>query len=148
MSDLVILVKRPVTELPNGKIGSWGVKWWGKGAYVAEEKEVTELRAERFIVRANDLIYNDMWARHGSLVIVPPAVDGYFEYAHCPAWEIDLTQVYPRIFRGAFVHLGFGRLAKKMHKVVLGVMQFLKRHSKKSLCQYQLWTSKNGKLPN
>jgi len=102
MGDLVTLVKRPATEFPDGKIRSLGVKWWGKGAHVAEEKEVTELRADRFIVRENDLIYNDMWARHGSVAIVPTEFDGYFASAHFPTWEINQELVFPPYFSWCF----------------------------------------------
>jgi len=95
MSDIATLVKRPKDLTSEISVRSIGVKWYGKGAYVAEEKPVSELNAARFEVRANDLIYNDMWARNGSVAIVPPELDKLSASAHFPTWELDLTRVFP-----------------------------------------------------
>jgi type I restriction enzyme S subunit len=102
MQDVTILVKRKIEKISQPRISSLGVKWWGKGAYVAEEKNTSELRAERFVVKENDVIYNDMWARHGSVAIVPKQLDGYFASAHFPTWELDLKLVYPPFFSWCF----------------------------------------------
>jgi hypothetical protein len=52
------------------------------------------LQADRFLVRAGDLIYNDMWARHGSVAVVPAELDGCVASAHFPTWEIDEKRAY------------------------------------------------------
>lgn len=94
------LVKRPAELF--GDVESIGVKWWGKGAYIAEVKPASKFRAARFEVKANDLIYNDMWARHGSVAIVPPELDGCVASAHFPTWEIDLDRFYPPFLQWCF----------------------------------------------
>ena len=94
------LVKRPVELV--GEVKSVGVKLWGKGAYVAEIKPASKFRAARFEVKINDLIYNDMWARHGSVAIVPPELDGCVGSAHFPTWEIDLDLFYPQFLQWCF----------------------------------------------
>lgn len=95
LGEICNLVKRPA-EISVGQIvRSIGVKWWGKGAKVAEEKPDTELRAARFVVKENDLVYNDMWARHGSLAIVSKELDGCLASAHFPTWERELGRVFP-----------------------------------------------------
>lgn len=101
MGDLATLVKRPVENL-SGIVRSLGVKWWGKGCHVAEEKPAEELRAARFAVQSDDLIYNDMWARHGSVAIVPTYLSDCVASAHFPTWELDLARVYPPYFSWCF----------------------------------------------
>lgn len=102
MGDVAALVKRPKDMSGEVYVESLGVKWYGKGAYIAEEKPATNLRAERFAVRENDLVYNDMWARNGSVAIIPPELDGYVVSAHFPTWELDLTRVHPPFFGWCF----------------------------------------------
>lgn len=100
--DIATLVKRPAEVAPGQIVRSIGVKWWGKGVYIAEEKPDTELRAARFVVRHNDLVYNDMWARHGSVGIVPKEFDGAFASAHFPTWELDQSRVLPAFLSFCF----------------------------------------------
>jgi type I restriction enzyme, S subunit len=102
MGDVTNLVKRRVDEIKTSTVKSLGVKWWGKGAYVAEEKNVSELRADRFEVKSQDVIYNDMWARHGSVAIVPDTLDGHLASAHFPTWELDQSRIYPPFFTWCF----------------------------------------------
>lgn len=95
LGDIAVLVKRPAVITAGEVVRSIGVKWWGKGVYIAEEKPDTELRAARFVVSENDLVYNDMWARHGSVGIVPKQLDGCCASAHFPTWQLDLGRVVP-----------------------------------------------------
>jgi type I restriction enzyme M protein len=94
IGDFATLVKRRWTPIDGESVKSLGVKWWGKGAYVSETKAVEELQAERFLVNAGDLIYNDMWARHGSVAIVPEGLGGCVASAHFPTWELDQDRIY------------------------------------------------------
>ena len=87
------LVKRPTES--SGVIRSVGVKWYGAGVHVVEEKTVFEFRAARFDIYKDDLIYNDMWARKGSVAIVPEKFDGCVASAHFPTWELDKSTIYP-----------------------------------------------------
>ena len=102
MGEIATLVKRPAQTDGDFVVRSLGVKLWGKGVHVAEEKAASELRADRFVVCGNDLIYNDMWARHGSVAIVPPGLEGCVASAHFPTWELDLDKVYPPFFAWCF----------------------------------------------
>jgi type I restriction enzyme M protein len=96
------LVKRPAVIEPGSVVKSLGVKWWGKGACIAEIKLAEQLQADRFLVRGNDLIYNDMWARHGSVAIVPVELDGSYASAHFPTWELNQEVVYPPFLAWCF----------------------------------------------
>lgn len=94
IGEFAELVKRSWLPEPGTTVKGLGVKWWGKGAYVAETKPVESLQADRFLVCGGDLIYNDMWARHGSVAIVPDELDGCVASAHFPTWELDADRVY------------------------------------------------------
>ena len=96
------LVKRPWTPEPGTSVRSLGVKLWGKGVHVAEVKAAERLQAARYLVKANDLIYNEMWARRGSVGIVPDDLDGCVASAHFPTWELDLDAAYPRYLTWCF----------------------------------------------
>jgi type I restriction enzyme M protein len=95
IGDIAELIKRPAEILSGEIVRSIGVKWWGKGVQIAEEKPADDLRAARFFVRHNDLVYNDMWARHGSVGIVPKELCGSVASAHFPTWELDQSRVVP-----------------------------------------------------
>jgi type I restriction enzyme M protein len=96
------LIKRPWVAEPGVEVRSLGVKWWGKGAYVAEVKQSEELQADRFLVCKHDLIYNDMWARHGSVAVVPTELDQCVASAHFPTWELDHSVVCPAYLSWCF----------------------------------------------
>jgi type I restriction enzyme M protein len=95
LGDIAELIKRPWYPTPGDMINSLGVRWWGKGAYIAETKAAEELQADRYEVRPGDLIYNDMWARHGSVAIVDGELSNCVASAHFPTWTLDLSKVYP-----------------------------------------------------
>jgi type I restriction enzyme M protein len=94
IGDFADLVKRAWVPEPGTTVKSLGVKWWGKGAYVAETKPAENLQADRFLVQGGDLIYNDMWARHGSVAVVPSDLGGCVASAHFPTWLLDVNQVF------------------------------------------------------
>jgi len=114
MKDVTTLVKRKVEINPLGRVKSLGIKLWGKGAYIAEEKDASELRADRFLVKVNDVVYNDMWARSGSVAIVPQELDGFFVSAHFPTWELNLNIVYPPFFTWCFRAPWFWKVCEEM----------------------------------
>ena len=95
MGDIAELVKRPWSPTPGTTVNSLGVRWWGKGAYIAESKLAEELQAARFEVLPGDLIYNDMWARHGSVAMVGDGLTNCVASAHFPTWVIDTSKVFP-----------------------------------------------------
>jgi type I restriction enzyme S subunit len=87
---------RRQVELHHGiAYGSIGVKWYGNGVYVHETKDGQAFEAARFEVRSGNLVYNDMWARMGSVAIVPSALDGAVASPHFPVYELDSEKVVP-----------------------------------------------------
>jgi len=74
---------------------SVGVRWYGEGVHVHETREGHTFEAARFEICENDIIYNDMWARKGSVAVVPGCLSGCVASSHFPTFEIDRAKVLP-----------------------------------------------------
>jgi type I restriction enzyme S subunit len=98
-AELLTRVDREVRLIPESSYRSVGVKWYGQGVYVFEEKLGSAFQAARFEIRSGDVVYNDMWARRGSAAIVPKELDGCVCSAHFPTFEIRTEKILP-----AFLH--------------------------------------------
>ncbi len=94
--DFAKEVSRPVSLHPGIGYRSVGVKWYGEGVHVHETRDGINFNAERFEIRADDLIYNDMWARQGSVAIVPSDLSGAVASSHFPTFELNRDLVEPR----------------------------------------------------
>jgi type I restriction enzyme S subunit len=81
---------------------SVGVKWYGEGLHVFESRKGHEFDAARFEIRANDLIYNDMWARKGSVAIVSREFSGCVASAHFPTFELNHNVIEPQYLHWFF----------------------------------------------
>ena len=101
-AELLTRIDREVQLSPGTSYRSIGVKWYGEGAYVFQEKLGREFQASRFELRKDDVVYNDMWARRGSAAIVPAELDGCVCSAHFPTFEIRCDRVLPAYFRYYF----------------------------------------------
>lgn len=74
-----------------------GVKWWGGGVHVHNTVDGSETKATQLRrVHVDDLVINKIWARHGSVAVVPAIFDGYHGSGEFPTFQIDRTQVSPR----------------------------------------------------
>jgi len=89
-------VVRPVELATGVSYRSVGVKWYGAGVHVHEERQGHEFDAARFQIRSDDVIYNDMWARKGSVAVVPAALSGAVASSHFPTFEIDTAAALPK----------------------------------------------------
>ena len=94
--DFVKHVVREVELEVDKEYPSVGVKWYGEGVHVHEVKSGGSFNASRFEIKANDIIYNDMWARNGSVAIVPAHLDGAVASSHFPTFLPDLARVLPK----------------------------------------------------
>ena len=93
--DFVEHIVREVELEADKEYPSVGVKWYGEGVHVHEVKNGGSFNASRFEIKANDIIYNDMWARKGSVAIVPATFDGAVASSHFPTFLPDLSRVLP-----------------------------------------------------
>ncbi len=96
---LTIPIKRPIAVKPGREYQTLGVKWWGKGVYKREIKYGQDIKTEILqVVQANDMIYNKMWARHGSVGIVPPDLEGAVATSDFPLFILDQDYISPEYF--------------------------------------------------
>lgn len=95
LSELAHEIVRPIALQTGMPYRSVGVKWYGEGVHIHEIRNGHEFDASRFEIRANDLIYNDMWARRGSVAIVPEDLSGCVASSHFPTFELDCSRVEP-----------------------------------------------------
>ena len=95
-ADFATEASRPVALKTGVAYRSVGVKWYGEGVHVHETRQGHEFDADRFGIRSDDLIYNDMWARKGSVAIVPPDLSGAVASSHFPTFELNRKLIEPR----------------------------------------------------
>jgi type I restriction enzyme S subunit len=76
-----------------------GVRLWGQGAY---EREAIDGAATRYgtlnRVKAGDIVVNKIWARNGSVSVVPAELDGAYVSSEFPLFEPHLDKLEPRWF--------------------------------------------------
>lgn len=73
-----------------------GVKWWGEGVYERETIDGVATAYKEFTrLKANDFIYNKIWARNGSVAIVPEALEGCYASTEFPVYRIDSNRLLP-----------------------------------------------------
>jgi type I restriction enzyme S subunit len=73
-----------------------GVKLWGAGAYERESIDGSQTRYPTLCrVGTNDLVVNKIWARHGSVAIVPGNLAGSYVSSEFPTFIPILERVDP-----------------------------------------------------
>jgi type I restriction enzyme, S subunit len=101
-ADFATEVTRPVTLETGVEYRSVGVKWYGEGVHVHETRQGHEFNADRFEIRGDDLIYNDMWARMGSVAIVPSELSGAVASSHFPTFQLNRKIIEARYLHWFF----------------------------------------------
>ena len=97
LAEIARPISRTVDVLPGQKYRTMGVKWWGEGAYERETIDGSRTAAKMLnIVRADDLIINKIWVRHGSTAVASSKVDGCAASGEFPMFELDRARVLPR----------------------------------------------------
>lgn len=97
LSEIAVPVSRPIAVVPGTSYRTMGVKWWGEGAYERATIDGSNTAAKTLsVVRADDLVINKIWVRHGSTAIAGPEVDGCAASCEFPTFELDREQVLPR----------------------------------------------------
>jgi len=97
LGEIAQPIVRPVMPEPSETYRFVGVKWWGEGAYEFARKLGAETAAPvLYRIERDDIIINKIWARHGSVAVVPPNLDGAVGSAEFPAFKADTGSVLPR----------------------------------------------------
>jgi type I restriction enzyme, S subunit len=74
-----------------------GVRWYGNGAFVRDRVIGGDIaRKQQWIIRADDVVYNKLFAWKGAFAIADEAVDGYLVSDKFPTYSLDTSRVAPR----------------------------------------------------
>jgi len=126
-ADFATEVSRPVALQIGSSYQSVGVKWYGEGVHVHETRQGHEFDADRFEIRAHDLIYNDMWARMGSVAIVPKELSGAVASSHFPTFQLNRGIIEPRYLHWFFKTPAFWQECENASRGTTGRNQIKRR---------------------
>lgn len=92
-------IERPEAPVPGKSYRQIGVRWWGEGVY---EREAIDGGDTQYAVMnrlvTDDIVINKIWARHGSVSVVQPELDGCYCSTEFPIFRPDFEQLEPRWF--------------------------------------------------
>jgi type I restriction enzyme S subunit len=99
IGDIAQMAKRPEEPLPGVKYRQVGVRLWGKGVYEREVLDGINTKYKQlYRTAANDIIVNKIWARNGSVAVVPEALSGCYASSEFPMYAPDIILLEPRWF--------------------------------------------------
>jgi len=97
--EVAVPIERPETPMPGQTYRQIGVRLWGQGAYEREPIDGGQTRyATLSRVKADDIIVNKIWARNGSVAVVPAVLAGCFGSGEFPTFAPIKEKLYPRWF--------------------------------------------------
>jgi len=97
LEQIVSLVKRGESPKEGATYRQIGVRLWGKGSYERKSMDGGDTKYKiLYKVKAADLIVNKIWARNGSVAIIPTEVDGCFVSSEFPTFELNKKKILPR----------------------------------------------------
>ena len=99
LDRLVIPIERPEIPVPGISYRQIGVKLWGEGAYQRETIDGGATKYKTFSrVEADDIIVNKIWARNGSVALVPTSLAGFYVSSEFPTFNPIREKLEPRWF--------------------------------------------------
>ncbi|MXX06384.1 MAG: restriction endonuclease subunit S [Gammaproteobacteria bacterium] len=100
LSDVAEQVRRPEVPQAGTPYRQIGVRLWGQGAYQRETIDGSETKYPAlYEVRSGDIIVNKIWARNGSISVIPDDLDGSFGSSEFPTFSIDKSSLLPDWFK-------------------------------------------------
>lgn len=82
-----------------------GVRWWGEGAFIREEKRGREIKAKTlFRATSGWIIYNRLFAFRGSFAIISPDQDGCYASGEFPMFTTKEGVTEPDLLCRYIVH--------------------------------------------
>jgi type I restriction enzyme S subunit len=88
LGDVVTPSSRGEGPTPGTKYRQIGVKLWGEGAYERETIDGGQTRyAQLFRADAGDIIVNKIWARNGSVAVIPESLVGCYASGEFPMFK-------------------------------------------------------------
>ena len=92
-------VERPETPIPGQEYRQIGVQLWGRGAYEREPLDGGQTKYKTLSrVEKDDIIVNKIWARNGSVAVVPQSLSGCYVSNEFPTFRPIPDQLDPRWF--------------------------------------------------
>jgi type I restriction enzyme S subunit len=92
-------VRRAEPPTPGKIYRQVGVQLWGRGAY---ERQPLNGGDTKYIVlsrvQTDDIIVNKIWARNGSVAVIPPSLTGCYVSGEFPTFEPTKNRLEPRWF--------------------------------------------------
>lgn len=99
IKDIAKHVQRPEQPIAGRTYRQLGVRLWGQGAYERELLEGSQTRyATLSRVEYNDIVVNKIWARNGSVAVVPPSLAGCYVSVEFPTFVPYEKVLEPRWF--------------------------------------------------
>src|SRR3989338_7958499 len=90
-------VEGPETPLPGKVYRQIGVRLWGEGAYEREPIDGSQTRYKTLCrVQADDIVVNKIWARNGSVAVVPKVLAGFYGSNEFPSFAPIREKLEPR----------------------------------------------------
>ncbi|MDR0882674.1 MAG: restriction endonuclease subunit S [Candidatus Adiutrix sp.] len=85
LGEIVTPALRAESPMPGTIYRQIGVRLWGEGAYERESIDGSQTKyAQLFCTDAGDIIVNKIWARNGSVAVVPHSLSGCFGSSEFP----------------------------------------------------------------
>jgi type I restriction enzyme S subunit len=99
LEKLATPIERPEVPTPGKNYKQVGVKLWGEGAYQRESIDGGETKYKTLSrVEADDIIVNKIWARNGSVALIPKGLEGSYVSGEFPTFTPIRQELEPRWF--------------------------------------------------
>jgi type I restriction enzyme, S subunit len=97
LGELLTQVQREEAPLTGKCYRQIGVKWWGLGTYERESIDGSQTQYTKlFEARTGDIVFNKIWARHGSVAVVNDALNGTWVSQEFPLFEANPNRLNQR----------------------------------------------------
>ncbi len=99
LKKVISPIERPVAPVPGQQYRQIGVQLWGRGAYERESLDGSQTKYKTFFrVEKDDIIVNKIWARNGSVAVVPDSLAGCYASGEFPIFSPVIDKLEPRWF--------------------------------------------------
>jgi len=97
LGEVLTSTARGESPVPGTAYRQIGVKLWGEGAYEREQMDGGATKyTQLFRAETDDVIVNKIWARNGSVAVVPSALAGCFGSGEFPMFAPKCDRLEPR----------------------------------------------------
>ena len=97
LGEVLTSTARGERPVPGTAYRQIGVKLWGEGAYEREQMDGGATKyTQLFRAETDDVIVNKIWARNGSVAVVPSALAGCFGSGEFPMFAPKCDRLEPR----------------------------------------------------